>query len=97
MRKIDFDNKTSWEILDIKNLIVRLISENYTIDRIRNLLGITKFQMTKILEYQYNGENENFEQKTNDVTEEELMLGCDAYDYEDLSPSEKEIFNNLTK
>ena len=95
MRKIDFDNKTSWEILDIKNLIVRLISENYTIDRIQNLLGLTKFQVTKILEYQYNAEND-FAPKPNDVTEEELMLGSYAYNYEDLSPSEKEIFNKLT-
>ena len=97
MRKIDFDNKTSWEILDMKNLVQRLITENYAIDRIKNLLGITNFQMKMIMSYQYSQELENFIEKQNDVTEEEMIMGASAYCYEDLAPVEKQIYNSLGK
>lgn len=97
MRKIDFDNKTSWEILDMKNLVQRLITENYAIDRIKNLLGITNFQMKMIMSYQYSQELENFIEKQNDVTEEEMIMGASAYSYEDLAPVEKQIYNSLGK
>lgn len=97
MRKLNFDNKSSWELLDMKNLIQRLILDNYTIERIENLLGITKHQFQLLMKYKFIDDNQNFQQKENDITEEELILGAMNYTYEDLSDAEKEIFNNLTR
>lgn len=95
MRKLDFDNKSSWELLDMKNLIQRLILDNYTIERIENLLGITKHQMKLLMRYKYVDDNQNFQKKENDVTEEEMILGAMNYSYDDLAPAEKAIFNSL--
>jgi len=97
MRKLNFDNKSSFELLDMKNHIQRLILDNYTIERIENLLGITKHQFKLLLKYKFIDDNQNFQQKENDITEKELIFGAMNYTYEDLSDAEKEIFNNLRR
>lgn len=95
MRKLDFDNKTNWEILDMKNLIQDLLIKNYSVDRIRNLLGLTKHQMKLLISYKFYEGNINFKEKENDITEDEMLLGTPSFSYEELSASEKLIYDNL--
>jgi len=95
MRKLDFDNKTNWELLDMKNLIQDLLIKNYSADRIGNLLGLTKHQMKLLIRYKFYEGNINFKEKENDVTEDEMLLGTPSFSYEELSVSEKLIYDNL--
>jgi hypothetical protein len=95
MRKLDFDNKSSFQLLDMRNLIQRLILENYTIERIENLMGLSKHQINVILKYKYDESPMNTVPKVNDLTEEEMIMGVTNYTYDDLAPAEKAIFNNL--
>jgi hypothetical protein len=95
MRKLDFDNKSSFQIVDMRNLIQRLIVENYTIERIENLMGLTKHQIKVILNYKYDQSPMSSEPRNNQMTEEEMILGVTNYTYDDLAPAEKAIFDNI--
>jgi hypothetical protein len=95
MRKLDFDNKTNWELLDMKNLVQDLLIKNYSADRIRSLLGLTKHQMKLLIHYKFYEGNINFKEKENDITEDEMLLGTPSFSYEELSTSEKLIYDNL--
>lgn len=95
MRKFDFESRFDFTILDIKLLIERLISENYNIERIQKLLGISKNQLQNFLKYKFQQPVMNSEKKEMDLTEEEMIVGNYGYSYEDLSPEEKIIYDNL--
>ncbi|CAB4151842.1 hypothetical protein UFOVP597_37 [uncultured Caudovirales phage] len=95
MRKFDFDSKFEFNILDIKNLIERLMVENYNIDRIQNIFGISKNQLQQILKYKFQQPIMNSEKKDSDLTEDEMIVGVSNYSYDQLSPEEKNIFDKL--
>ena len=95
MRKLDFDNKKSWELSDLKNLIEKLILEKYSIKRIENLLGLTKHQVELLMAYKYSDSPMSSEPRINKITEEEMILGVTNYTYDDLAPAEKAIFDNI--
>ena len=95
MRKLDFENKKSWELSDLKSLIGKLIIENYSIKRIENLLGLTQNQVQLLMKYQYSETPMSSEPRNNQLTEEEMILGVTNYTYDDLAPAEKAIFDNI--
>lgn len=94
MRKFDFKSE-NFQVLDIKNLIQKLILENYTIERIQNLLGITPQQMNDILRYKFEQTAMDSTPKKPDMNEQEMIEGVLRYTYENLSPIEKMMYDNL--
>ena len=95
MRKFNFEDEYNFEILEIKNMISKLIDENYTIERIKKILGISETQLDKFINYQYKIPAIEFKKKEFIQTEEELFDGTSTYTFDNLSPAEKEIFKKL--
>lgn len=95
MRNLDFEKKENFHLLDLKNLIQKLMNENYTICRIKRLLNLSGMQVKMLLKLKYSENVMHEITEKNDVTEEELINGISDYNYEMLSPSEKTIYNNI--
>ena len=95
MRSFNFEDEYNFEILEIKNMISKLMDENYTVERIKKILGISEKQLDKFIKYQYKIPAMNSVKKEFLQTEEEIFDGTSSYTFDNLSPAEKEIFKKL--
>jgi hypothetical protein len=98
MRKFDFKQKDNNELIEIQALIMKLMAENYTISKIMILLGLSYTQINSFLEYKFKQPVITIQPKQFYVeSERDFEKGVTNYTYEDLSPAEQAIFNNLDK
>lgn len=94
MKQFNFEDKSNVEILEYQKVINILLIQNYTIDKIAGFINVSRFNIDKILKYRFEVPPMVFEPRSY-FSEQDLIVGKNDYCYENLSPSEQAIFNNL--
>lgn len=94
MKKFNFDDESNIDILEFQKLINIMLVQNYRIDKIAMLLEISKFNIDKIIKYKFKLSEMKHEQKFY-YPESVSNIKTEEYTYDNLSPIEQAIYNNL--